>query len=557
MRHQFGPASMLALLASAWACGGGDIAAPSSSTVVLTTSTSGTEPDRDGYSVSLDGVGRKPIGINGHLVLSDLAPGDHLIGLDGVAANCTSTGHNPRSVTVAEGDTTALTFLVTCSATMGTLGVTTNTSGLTPDPDGYTLTVDAGAPQPIADSAVITLSGLAVGAHQVTLSGVAPNCTIMGINPRQVNVVGSIKLTIAFHVDCAGTGVVVSVASTGPDPDPDGYLLTVDGGASQAIAVGATLQLVLDPGPHSLRLTGLAQNCSASGDDPRPVRVPLGEMIPEVFQVTCRSLVSLPAQLLVWGGPGTHILKTDGSRVVDLTPDSHGRSARWSPDRRKIVFVSGSDILVMEADGSHVSAITRGDHPSWSPDGTRIVFEAAGGLSTMDADGSRITPLTSDYSDATPVWSPDGTRIAFSRRSRTVCRVLPFFDVVCAEDIYAIATDGTGLVNLTNNGSVNLVGWAREPAWSPDGSKIAYTLTHFLIDSEIYVMRADGSGPIALTNTSGIDEQSAVWSPDASLLAIARRDSSGRIRMATIPTGGGAATVRDDLPDPAYPSSWR
>src|SRR5439155_12265364 len=132
-------------------------------------------------------------------------------------------------------------------------------------------------------------------------------------NPRHVSVLSSVKLTIAFHVDCMGTGVIVSVASTGPDPDPDGYLLTVDGGASRAMANGATLQLVLDPGQHSLLLAGLTENCTASADDPRPVTVLSGEMIPEVFEVTCRSLVRLPAQLLVWGGPGTHLYKSDGS----------------------------------------------------------------------------------------------------------------------------------------------------------------------------------------------------------------------------------------------------
>src|SRR5206468_1511876 len=122
---------------------------------------------------------------------------------------------------------------------------------------------------------------------------------------------------------------------------------------------------------------------------------------------------------------------------------------------------------------------------------------------------------------------------------------------------YTIAPDGTGLVNLTNNLSVASIAMAREPAWSPDGSKIAYTLAHFIIDSEIYVMQADGSDRIALTSTQGIYEQSPVWSPNASLIAIGRREPSGQVRLATIPAGGGAAAVRLDFPDPAFPTSWR
>ena len=58
--------------------------------------------------------------------------------------------------------------------------------------------------------------------------------------------------------------------------------------------------------------------------------------------------------------------------------------------------------------------------------------------------------------------------------------------------------DGTGPVNLTNNSSAN----RPQPAWSPDGSKIAFTSDRDGND-EIYVMKADGAGPVRLTDHSG------------------------------------------------------
>src|SRR6185295_8216480 len=71
-------------------------------------------PDADGYAVAVDGGESQPIGANGELDLSALAPGDHSIQLSGVADNCTVTGDDPATVTVAAGASVDLTFTVTC-----------------------------------------------------------------------------------------------------------------------------------------------------------------------------------------------------------------------------------------------------------------------------------------------------------------------------------------------------------------------------------------------------------------------------------------------------------
>ena len=81
-------------------------------------------------------------------------------------------------------------------------------------------------------------------------------------------------------------------------------------------------------------------------------------------------------------------------------------------------------------------------------------------------------------------------------------------------DIYVMNADGSGGTYLTNNSAVN-----REPAWSPDGSKIAFSSLH---DSpgiyDIYVMNVDGSGGTYLTNNRGVNREPA-WSPDGSKIA--------------------------------------
>jgi hypothetical protein len=87
-----------------------------SGSVQTTTRTSGNPSDPDGYSISLDGATGQGIGTNASLNLAGLSVGAHTIRLGGVAANCQVSGDNPRSVTIAAGQTAAVTFAVTCGA---------------------------------------------------------------------------------------------------------------------------------------------------------------------------------------------------------------------------------------------------------------------------------------------------------------------------------------------------------------------------------------------------------------------------------------------------------
>src|SRR5690349_14980329 len=60
--------------------------------------------------------------------------------------------------------------------------------------------------------------------------------------------------------------LVIRTTTTGTELDPDGYQVTVDGGAPQAM--GLADSLVVDPlaaGPHTVTLSGLADNCAVSG----------------------------------------------------------------------------------------------------------------------------------------------------------------------------------------------------------------------------------------------------------------------------------------------------
>ena len=161
---------------------------------------------------------------------------------------------------------------------------------------------------------------------------------------------------------------------------------------------------------------------------------------------------------------------------------------------------------------------TNAEDPAWSPDCSRLVYTENGSLWTVSNDGTDARKLL-DHGGAylhSPVWSHDGTRIAYVRGRNNE-------NGHWSSHIWTVNVDGSHNNQRTEGDQIDL--W---PAWSPDDSKIAFErLTGsgrheqgYLLDSDrhIVVMTSFGNDPKAL-NAGGRWEQSPAWSPDGSQLA--------------------------------------
>jgi hypothetical protein len=208
-----------------------------------------------------------------------------------------------------------------------------------------------------------------------------------------------------------------------------------------------------------------------------------------------------------WGGESVYfasdrtqnweifVLRVNGSGLLQLTDSLEASyTPVLSPDGGNIVYALGSDetseLWMMNAGGSEPSQLTyleqRSVNPAIAPDQSRVIFESypEGG---EDADLYEVIFYTGEVRNLTdtpsinetaPAWSPDGSRVAFTSD----------------HDIYVVDADGNNLEQLTDDPAFD-----ENPVWSPDGTQIAFS-TNRDGNYEIYVMNADGTNPVNLTN---------------------------------------------------------
>jgi Tol biopolymer transport system component len=233
-----------------------------------------------------------------------------------------------------------------------------------------------------------------------------------------------------------------------------------------------------------------------------------------------------------------------------------------NPPSGKILYASEDQqgnfsIYSMNPDGSGRTRLTGEPHtlawqPSWSPDGKKILFTSFVDfhleIYLMNADGSGQVMLTGDTEEKNyPSWSPDIKHIVFSSKpmSSSSSDFDPFTVASSTQDseIYIMNADGSDRINISNDPKQDI-----EPNWSPDGSKIAFA-TDRDGNYEIYVMNADGSDPVRLTENFSEDYR-PMWSPDGTKIAFySNRDGNFEIYVMSADGKQAMNLTKNGFPD--------
>jgi Tol biopolymer transport system component len=226
------------------------------------------------------------------------------------------------------------------------------------------------------------------------------------------------------------------------------------------------------------------------------------------------------------GGSAVWTVDPDGRDPRQLTPrfaSAYGVS--FSGDGRRIAFRACSrhsswcGIYVMSAEGRQLRRVAHtsreGSEPGFSPDGRSIVFAAGRYLEdqriyTIRPDGTEKRALAPGGS---PTFSPDGRRIAFVRLAPD-----PKGTHFANSDLHVMDRDGGRVRRLTSNPASE-----RDPAFSPDGRRIAFTAGGYSGFDAVYDMDAGGGAPRLLTNDRHLSYGPA-FSPDGRLLVFSSAD---------------------------------
>ena len=258
-----------------------------------------------------------------------------------------------------------------------------------------------------------------------------------------------------------------------------------------------------------------------------------------------------------------------GLRQVTHVPthDPGAENPIWSPDGTTIAFDAAAD------EGVNIFTVSQGTHPTplplsvgafngdpaYSADGTQISFDqdtgpsapTVHGIFIANADGSnarRVTtgiPTTQAF-DTQSQWSPDGKRLVFMSVKNGKQAA-----------IFVVNIDGTGLKRLTP--------WsldAGNPDWSPDGREILfnpYWDPHPGKFSNIFSMRPDGSHRTLLTHAPpGVQSFAPAWSPDGTKIAFVRftpiGKQNGRLDLFTMSRDGTSLRRVTNMPR-AFPTN--
>jgi hypothetical protein len=206
MRTWVAGAAALALGSIVAGCDDTMINVSSDGQIDVAVSTSGFTDNVDGFTISVDGGTEQFVQLGSGLTLRGLALGRHTVQLNGLTENCHVEGSNPRTITVNADGQAPLTFIVDCALpTTGGFKIEVTTTGPSPDPNGYAVTVSNSDTRHVDINGTVTYTGLESGRHLITFKDLDPPCALTVGNPLLSTVVPGKTVTVRIQVACGTT----------------------------------------------------------------------------------------------------------------------------------------------------------------------------------------------------------------------------------------------------------------------------------------------------------------------------------------------------------------
>ena len=286
-------------------------------------------------------------------------------------------------------------------------------------------------------------------------------------------------------------------------------------------------------------------------------------------------------------GTRVWMVSVAGGEPLPMTAEgSSAWSPRWTPDGKHLSFVaasqngSGSQVHTLDLRGGErvqVTNVVGGiEGYEWSPDGKRLVLvirdpdpdadagpgpwvidslkfkqdyvgylnRLRGHLYVFDIEAGAVTQITSgDYEDYSPAWSPDGSKIAFVS-NRTVEP-----DMSSNTDIWLVDPDNPHSKQEPDRVTTN-TGSDGSPVWHPDGERIGYLTTYTdrtdvpdsYLQSKVAIIRPGDEEPVLLT-TEALDRKAygPAFSPDGNHIYVTLEDD-GQVQLASVSVADGELT---------------
>jgi dipeptidyl aminopeptidase/acylaminoacyl peptidase len=247
----------------------------------------------------------------------------------------------------------------------------------------------------------------------------------------------------------------------------------------------------------------------------------------------------------------------DPRRLAEMTGTNspltyEGRTIAWSPDSRRVAFVSATPGPETERASGDPVVITRYLYkPDFAEGNTRFNDNRRRHIFVVEAAGGAPRALTSGTLEEHSIdWSPDGAEILF------VSNREPEPDLVYNPDLFALKVSDGSLRRLTATESAEF-----QPRWSPDGKAVAFMGTRRgltdletdMEDTHVWVMSADGSGRREVGAVLDNRQGSPTWSPDGRSLYFSVQER-GHVRLYRLPAAEGKAEVV--VGDPGRVQAW-